>query len=96
MARFQATINATLVEEITGDLALNATIVTVSTTLAVPGVKAGQMYLVALADSDLDANLLLGNGVLIAEADDQLVVRTVNPTIGSINPGAATFYIVGI
>lgn len=96
MAKFDATIKATLVKTITGDLADNATIVTVSTTLTVPGVKAGQMYLVALADSDLDANLLLGNGVLIAEADDQLVVRTVNPTVGAINPAPATFYIVGL
>lgn len=96
MSKFQATINVTMAKTITGDLASNATIVTVSTTLVVPGVKAGQMYLVALADSDLDANLLLGNGVLIAEADNALVVRTVNPTVGTINPSAATFYIVGV
>lgn len=90
-----ATVNVTLAKTVTADLALNATIVTVTTAVAVPGVKAGQMYLVAMADADLDANLLM-QSVIYCETDGTLIVRTVNPTVGSINPTAADMHVIGL
>ncbi len=92
----RATVNVTLAKSIAAvDLAANLTITTVTTTVTVPGVKANQMYLVALANADLDAGLLL-QGVVYAEADDQLIIRTVNPTIATINPAAATLFVIGL
>ena len=93
--KLRATVNVTLAKTVTADLALNATIVTVTTNVAVPGVKTGQFYLVAFANADLDANLLM-QGVVYCEADDILIVRTVNPTIGSINPAAADMHVIGL
>ena len=93
--KLRATVNVTLAKTVTADLALNATIVTVTTHAAVPGVKPGQFYLVAFANADLDANLLL-QGVVYCEADDILIVRTVNPTVGSINPAAADMHVIGL
>ncbi len=90
-----ATVNVTMAKTVTADLALNATIVTVTTNVAVPGVKAGQMYLVAFANADLTANLLL-QPVIYCEADDVLIVRTVNPTAGSLNPAAADMHVIGL
>ena len=95
MAKLRATVNVTLAKTVTADLALNATIVTVTTNVAVPGVKPGQFYLVAFATADLDANLLL-QSVVYCEADDILIVRTVNPTVGSINPAAADMHVLGL
>jgi hypothetical protein len=95
-SRLRATVNVTLAKPIDAvDLANNPTITTVTTTVTVPGVKANQMYLVALANADLDVGLLL-QGVVYAEADDQLIIRTVNPTIAGINPAAATIYVIGL
>lgn len=93
--KLRATVNVTIAKTVTADLDLNATIVTVSTSVAVAGVKAGQMYLVAFADADLDANLLLQSCVY-CEVDGTLIVRTVNPTVGSINPSAADMHVIGL
>lgn len=94
--RLHATVNVTLAKTIAGvDLASNATIVTVTTNVAVPGVRAGQMYLVAMANADLTANLLM-QSVIICEADDVLIVRTVNPTAGTLNPTAADLHVIGL
>lgn len=93
--KLRATVNVTMAKTVTADLALNATIVTVTTNVAVQGAKIGQFYLVAFANADLTANLLL-QGVVYCEADDILIIRTVNPTVGSINPAAADMHVIGL
>ena len=91
----RATVNVTLAKRVAADLASNATITTVTTNVTVPGAKRGQFYLVAFANADLDAGLLM-QGVVYCEADDVLIVRTVNPTVGAIDPGAATLNVLGL
>lgn len=95
MPKFRQTVNATLVKTISADLDDNATITTTTTSLAVPGVKAGNMYLVAMADADLNAGLLIQNPIF-CEVDDVLEVRIVNPTAGALNPTAADMHILGL
>jgi hypothetical protein len=92
---FRATVNVTLVREISADLDSAATITTTTTAVPVPGVKVDQLYLVAFADADLDAGLLM-QGVVLCEADNVLNVRVVNPTIGSINVAAANLTVIGL
>jgi hypothetical protein len=95
MPKFRQTINATLVKTISADLDSNATITTTTTSLAVPGVQAGNMYLVAMANADLNAGLLIQNPIF-CEVDDVLLVRIVNPTAGALNPTAADMHVLGL
>lgn len=95
MAGLRATINATLVRTQSADLDNAATITTTTTSLAVAGVKAGQFYLVAMADADLDAGLVL-QPVVYCEVDGTLEVRVVNPTAGAINVAPANMHIIGL
>jgi hypothetical protein len=92
---FKATVNVTLVREISADLDDAATITTTTTAVPVPGVKAEQMYLAAFADADLDAGLVM-QGVVLCEVDNVLNIRVVNPTIGAINVAAATMTVIGL
>lgn len=93
--KLRATVNVTLAKTITADLDDAATISTTVTSVAVPRVKAGQFYLVAMANADLTANLLM-QGVVYCEADNVLIVRTVNPTAGTLNPSAADLHVIGL
>jgi hypothetical protein len=95
MAKLRATVNVTIAKTVDGDLAANLTITTVTTNVTVPGVKAGQFYLVAMANADLTAGLLL-QGVVYCEADGVLIIRTVNPTAGTLNPSAADLHVIGL
>lgn len=95
MPRLRATVNVTLAKTQSVDLDNAATITTTTTSVPVAGVKAGGMYLVAMADADLDAGVLLQNPVF-CEVDDVLEVRVVNPTAGAINVTAADMHIIGL
>ena len=91
----RATVNVTLVRTQSGDLDDAATITTTTTSVAVQGVKAGQFYLVAMADADLDTGILM-QPVVYCEVDGTLEIRVVNPTIAAINVAAADLHIIGL
>ena len=91
----RVTVNVTIAARVTADLDANLTITTEVTSVTVAGVKAGQMYLVAFKDADLNAGLLM-QGVVYCETDNVLVIRTINPTIATINPTAAQMYVIGL
>jgi len=96
MGKLVSTINATLVQSLAAaDLDNAATITTTTTALAVPKVKAGNFYMVAMADADLDAGVLIQNPIY-CEADGVLNVRLVNPTAGAINVAAAEMHVIGL
>jgi hypothetical protein len=91
----RATVNVTLAARVSANLDSNATITTEVTNVTVAGVKAGQFYLVAFKDADLNAGLLM-QGVVYCETDGILIIRTVNPTIAAIDPAAANLYVLGL
>ena len=95
MPKLRATVNVTLARTQSVDLDESATITTTTTSVAVPGVEAGSMYCVAMANGDLDAGVLLQNPVF-CEVDGTLLIRAVNPTAGAINVGAADMHIIGL
>jgi len=77
-------VNAEEAKQIDVDLPNVPTITTADAAIAVPGVKAGELYLVAFDLAALDVGLLVQS---IAHAtEDVLTVRLVNPTIAAINP----------
>lgn len=78
----------------TVDIVTVATITTADQSVAAPGVKNGRAYLVHVVA--LDAGLML-NPFAIADADDSLELRFVNPTAGGIDPAAGkTMHVIGI
>lgn len=91
----KATVNATFVKRVSVDLASATANTTTTTTATVQGVKAKNMYLVAFADADLDAGLVL-QSVVYCEVDDQLILRVTNPTAGAIDAAAATLNVIGL
>ena len=91
----KVTIDVTMAKQLTVDLDSADTIDTTTTAVPVPGVKVDQLYLVAFADADLDAGVLVQNPIL-CETDDELIVRLVNPTAGGINVSAATMTVIGL
>ena len=95
MPRLRATVNVTLAKTQSVDLDSADTIDTTVTSVSVAGVKAGGMYLVAMADADLDSGVLIQNPIF-CEVDDVLLVRLVNPTAGGINVTAADMHIIGL
>jgi len=91
----RTTVNVTIAKQVTADLDNALTITTTTTAVPVQGVKADQLYMVAFADADLDAGVLVQNPIL-CEADGILNVRLVNPTAGGINVAAATMTVIGL
>lgn len=78
-------VNSDDVQQIEVDVPSIATIITVDVNVPVPGVKTGEVYLVAFDLAALNAGLLYGS-MVHATAPDVLTVRFVNPTAGAINP----------
>jgi hypothetical protein len=91
----KVTVDVTMAIQLSADLDIAATITTTVTAVPVPGVKVDQLYLVAFANADLDAGVLVQNPIL-CETDDELLVRLVNPTAGGINVAAATMTVIGL
>lgn len=76
------------------DVASVATITTADQSVTAVGVKNGRAYLVHIVG--LDAGLML-NPFAIADADDSLELRFVNPTAGAINPAPGlTMNVLGL
>jgi hypothetical protein len=93
---FRATINVTLAKELAAvDLDNAATITTTVTSVTVPGVKADSLYMIAFANADLDAGLVVQNPIL-CEVNGTLLVRVVNPTAGAINHTASAAVVIGL
>jgi hypothetical protein len=80
-------VNSNDVKQIDVNIPNVTTITTVDAAIDVPGVKTGEVYLVAFDLAALDAGLLYGT-MVHATAPDVLTVRFVNPTAGDINPAA--------
>ena len=91
----RATVNVTILKTVSADLDSADTIDTTTTAVPVPGVKVNNLYMVAFADGDLDAGVLVQNPIL-CEADGVLNVRLVNPTAGGINVSAADMHVIGL
>jgi hypothetical protein len=95
MPKLRQTVNATLVKTVTADLASIDSILSITTSITVPGAKAGNMYLVAMANADLNAGLVIQNPIF-CEVDGTLLVRVINATAGALNPGAADMHVIGL
>ena len=95
MPKLRQTVNATLVKTVTADLASIDTVLSITSSITVPGAKAGNMYLVAMANADLNAGLVIQNPIF-CEVDGTLLVRVINATGGALNPGAADMHVIGI
>ncbi len=79
-------INAENVHQADVDIPEIATITTVDVTFTgLKGVKVGELYLVAFDLAGLNAGLGY-SATAHALADNELVVRFVNPTAGALNP----------